>query len=143
MVTNTGNGSGSLRDAVLSANANQGGDTIHFNIPPTDPRHFYYQDNNVAGTVSETSIASTTAADDTAISDIDPDWPHSWFSISTGGTRLTSDESLTIDGYTQPGSHANTNPSGALNTVLRVEVTNGPGNCSYSTTLRVSQICGT
>src|SRR6188474_2227213 len=30
--------------------------------------------------------------------------------------------SLTIDGYTQPGSAANTNATGALNTVLQIEI---------------------
>ena len=38
---------------------------------------------------------------------------------------------MTIDGYTQPGSSPNTNPTGALNTVLQVEVdgTNAPNRC--------------
>ena len=35
----------------------------------------------VAGQVDQANIAATTATDDSAIPDIDPDWPHSWFSI--------------------------------------------------------------
>jgi hypothetical protein len=125
-VTNTSNsGAGSLRQLILDANANSNADTINFNIPPTDPRHFYYQNNGVAGTVSQSMIAATTAADDATIADIDPDWAHSWYSISTDGTRLTIGTEVTIDGYTQPGAQSNTNATGGLNTVLRVEVTNG------------------
>jgi len=39
--------------------------------------------------------------------------------------------SVTIDGYTQPGSSANTNAIGALNTVLQVEIdgTSAPNRC--------------
>ncbi len=38
---------------------------------------------------------------------------------------------LTIDGYTQPGSTANTNATGALNTVLQIEIdgTSAPNRC--------------
>ena len=38
---------------------------------------------------------------------------------------------MTIDGYTQPGSAANTNATGALNTVLQVEIdgTSAPNRC--------------
>ena len=38
---------------------------------------------------------------------------------------------LTIDGYTQPGSSPNTNPTGALNTVLQIEIdgTTAPNRC--------------
>jgi small-conductance mechanosensitive channel len=40
-------------------------------------------------------------------------------------------EAVTIDGYTQPGSSANTNPTGGLNAVLQIEIdgTVAPNRC--------------
>jgi hypothetical protein len=75
-------GAGTLRQAILDANANPGADTIQFNI--------------VGSGVHTIAPAS-------ALPPItDP---------------------VTIDGYTQPGSSANTNPtSQGLNTVLRIEI---------------------
>src|SRR5690242_15700472 len=83
-------GAGSLRQAILDANANPGADTIAFNI---------------VGSGVHTISPSTP---------LDP---------------IT--DAVTIDGYTQPGSSANTNPVGQpLDTVLRIEIdgTNAPGN---------------
>ncbi|MEO8043040.1 MAG: LamG-like jellyroll fold domain-containing protein, partial [Acidobacteriota bacterium] len=129
-VTNTGDVSGGLREAITTAETTTAADTIVFNIPPTDPRHFYYQNNNVAGTVSTNLIAVTAAADDTTIANIDPDWPHSWYSISSNGSRYLMTTEITIDGFTQPGTVPNTNASGGLNSVLRIEITNGSLPCS-------------
>ena len=43
VVTNTGDsGLGTLREAIYSADNASGSHTITFDIPPTDPRHFYY-----------------------------------------------------------------------------------------------------
>ncbi len=51
-VTNTlDSGAGSLRKAISDANASAGADTIAFNIPLTDPRHFYYQDDGILGSL--------------------------------------------------------------------------------------------
>ena len=48
-VTNTNDsGAGSLRQAILDANANAGVDTIEFNIALTDSGHVYYQDDGIA-----------------------------------------------------------------------------------------------
>ncbi len=82
-VTNTNDsGAGSLRQAILDANANAGPDTIAFNI---------------------TGSGVQTIA------------PASALPAITGP--------VTVDGYTQPGSSANTNPTGqGLNTVLRIEI---------------------
>jgi len=82
-VTSTNDsGAGSLRQAILDANANPGSDTIAFNIVGTGPH----------------TIAPATP--------LDP---------------IT--DAVTIDGYTQPGSSANTNPVGqGLNTVLQIEI---------------------
>lgn len=134
-VTNTSDSNaGSLRDAIVGAINTAGADTITFNIPPNDPRHFYYVNDGVPGTVSRSMIAVTASSDDASIGDIDPDWPHSWYSIETagfvGGSLIGT--SVTIDGLSQPGSVPNTNPSGSLNSVLKIEVTNSTtdGSCS-------------
>jgi hypothetical protein len=82
-VTSTADsGAGTLRQAILDANANPGADTIAFNVTGSGVH-----------TISPTS----------ALPPI------------TGP--------VAIDGYTQPGSSANTNPTGqGLNTALRVEI---------------------
>ena len=139
VVTNTNDaGTGSLRQAILNANVDPISDSIVFNIPPTDPRHFYYLNNGVAGTVSRSMISVTSAADDAQIADIDPDWPHSWFSIETTGfvgfaTGQTGiGTPVTIDGFSQPGSVPNTSEAGSLNSVLKIEVTNNATDLSCS-----------
>jgi hypothetical protein len=135
-VTNTNDvGPGSLRQAIADAGAtSETPDTISFNIPPSDPRHFYYVDDGVAGRVSRSMISVTNASDDTTVADIDPDWPHSWYSIDTAGfvSGPLFANPVTIDGLSQPGSVANTNPSGALNSVLKIEVTNRTTDFSCS-----------
>ena len=82
-MTSTGDsGAGTLRQAILDANANPGADTIGFGIVGSGVH----------------TIAPTSA-----------------LPAITGP--------LTIDGYTQSGSSANTNPtSDGLNTVLRIEI---------------------
>ncbi len=131
VVTNTGDtGLGTLREAIYNANLTPGAHTITFAIPATDPRHFYYRNDGVAGQVSQADIAVTTATSDADIADIDPDWPHSWFSILPSHDLPEIVNTVTIDGYSQPGSVANTLPAlGALNTVLKIELdgTNAPG----------------
>ena len=82
-VTNTNDsGTGSLREAILIANANAGTDLIAFNIPGAGP--------------------------------------HSIQPLS--GLPIVTD-SLAIDGYTQPGAIANTNPPGlGNNALLKIEL---------------------
>ena len=82
-VTSTADsGAGSLRQAILDANANPGADTIAF---------------SVVGSGVHT--------------------------IAPASPLPTITDPVTIDGYTQSGSSANTNPGGqGLNTVLRVEI---------------------
>ena len=79
--TNADSGPGSLRQAILDANASSGGDEIHFNIPGAGVQ----------------TITPTTE-----------------LPVSTGP--------VTIDGYTQPGAVVNTNATGALNSVVRIEL---------------------
>jgi hypothetical protein len=74
VVTNTNDaGSGSLRQAILDANATGGADQIHFNIP-----------GGGVHTIVPLTMLPT----------------------------LTDDAGVVLDGYTQPGSNANTLPAG-------------------------------
>jgi hypothetical protein len=82
VTTTADSGTGSLRQAILDANANAGADTIAFNIP--------------GGGVQTITPLTTLPA-------------------------IT--ESVTIDGYTQPGTSANTNPFGQpWNAVILIEI---------------------
>ncbi len=121
-VTNTANdGAGSLRQALLDANGTTAADTIEFAIPATDPGHVYYQDDGIAGQVSTDRVTATLATDDANITDMDRDWPHSWYSIQID-TRLTASRNpVLIDGYSQIGAVRNSDPD-AFNGVLRVEL---------------------
>jgi hypothetical protein len=75
-------GAGSLRQAILDANANPGADVIHFNI--------------AGGGVQTIALASSLP---------------------------TISEALTIDGYSQSGASANTNPpEEGSNAVIRIEI---------------------
>jgi hypothetical protein len=88
-VTNTNDsGPGSLRQAILDANANAGADTIAF---------------NVSGAGCSGGVCTITPA----------------------SLLPTASDTVVIDGYTQPGSSPNTNPSGAINAVLKL-VLSGP-----------------
>ena len=126
IVTNTNDsGAGSLRQAITDANAVGGADTICFNIAAADARHFYYADDGVTGRVSAASVTGTTAADDSTIAGIDPDWPHSWWSIQPASALPTIAGLVNIDGYTQPGAFQNT-LADSIDAVLRIEL-NGAG----------------
>lgn len=120
-------GTGSLRQAILNANANPGVDTIDFDISASDVRHFYYRDNGLAGSVTLANVTPTIAATD-AITDIDPDWAHSWWSIRPSSNLPSITGSVIIDGYTQGGDTAqagsrNSNgPHQEIDAVLRIEV---------------------
>jgi hypothetical protein len=103
LVTSTADsGIGSLREAILHANDHPGTDTIGFAIPPGGT-HFYYRDDGVAGQVSAADIVATTAADDAEIPNLDPDHPHSWWSIQLASPLPPITGPVTIDGTTQPG----------------------------------------
>lgn len=134
VVTNTADsGADSLRAAIDAANASPGLDTIAFAIPADDPGHVYYMDDGVAGQVTRANIATTTATDDATITGIDPDWPHSWWTIAPASALVASD-AITLNGYSQSaGAIAaveNTNPApGPLNSILRIEINaEGAGN---------------
>ncbi len=124
LVTSTADsGPGSLRAAIANANSAPGRQTITFAIPVNDPGHVYYRNDGAAGRVTPGNITRTTATDDTQIGDIDPDWPSSWWTIRPATPLPEIVETITIDGYSQPGSRRNTLPAlEALNTVLKVEL---------------------
>ena len=141
-----------LREAITSANLNVpvnsdvvavgafGVDTIRFEIAANDPRHFYYLDDKSRGTVSRvdasqnSTLRTTISTSDATLPlsgllSVDPDWMHDWFSIQLNTSLPDISESLTIDGYTQAGALANSNPiNSQSNEVLRVELTAPPGN---------------
>ncbi len=103
-VTNTNNsGGGSLRQAILDANANAGTDTIVFNIALNDSNHLYYRDNGGAGF----SAPVTTTLADASITDFDADYvagtARSWYRISLTGASLDVTQAVIIDGSTQSG----------------------------------------
>src|SRR4051794_22801346 len=92
MVTTTADsGTGSLRQAILNANATAGADVIDFNIPGS----------GVQTIAAQTPLPAIT-------------------------------ETVTVDGYSQPGSVVNSNATGGLNSVLRIELNgsalSGTGN---------------
>jgi CSLREA domain-containing protein len=113
----------SLREAINAANLFADTNTVSFQIPVTDARHFYYADDGVAGQVSQAAI-STTTADDSANTDLDPDWAHSWWSIQPAAPLADITQPVVVDGYTQPTASANTLPAGS-NAVLRIELSGG------------------
>ncbi len=126
VVTNTSDiGPGSLREAIVNANLIAGTQTVSFNIPADDPRHFFYADDGVAGQVTFENTSVTSQADDAAIAGIDPDWTHSWFGIILDAALPEITETVTIDGYTQPGASENTLSTAqgqGLDTVLKIEL---------------------
>jgi hypothetical protein len=102
VTTTADSGPGSLRQAILDANA-AGSGTILFNIAANDPHHYYYRDDGVIDQVSPGLIATTTASSDSAISDIDSDHPHSWWSIQPASSLDSLRVPITLDGWSQPG----------------------------------------
>jgi hypothetical protein len=127
VVTNTlDSGTGSLRQAILNANAANAGtagnpDLIQFAIPASDQGHLYY--TNLAALTT----ATTTATDDSTITGIDPAWPHSWWSIKPASQLPSLTDIAVIDGYSQPGASPNTLNVGD-NAVLRVELNGNNGS---------------
>jgi CSLREA domain-containing protein len=108
-----------LREAINAANFdNSDLNTIAFDIPANDPRHFYYG-NNIAAGVAAANVTPTTAAADPALSaTIDPDYPHSWWSIAPTSPLPEIAATVTIDGYTQrPCSTPNSSPCSQANTL--------------------------
>ena len=103
VTTTADSGAGSLRQAILDANANPGADTISFNI---------------TGSGVQT--------------------------ITTSSALPAISSPVTIDGFSQPGSLANTNPTGqGLNAVLLIELVGYLSVSTSDTTIRGLVIHGT
>ena len=118
-VTNTGDsGAGSLRDAIVLANANAGPDTIEFNIPTSDPGFadgaFVIQPLSALPALSDTTGGTTIdGATQTAIDDSNPLGPEivldggSTGGLWDSGLGLVSDDNqvhgLNIRNFSQYG----------------------------------------
>src|SRR5260370_9551134 len=114
----------SLREAINAANSNSDQNTITLNIPAGDARDFYYRaagSGSTNGHVTLANVTATTASDDTTIADIDPDWPHRWWSISPTSALPAIASQVTVDGYTQTGASVNTQDA-TDNAVIRIEL---------------------
>jgi CSLREA domain-containing protein len=128
----------SLREAINAANGSGSAAGISFAIPAGDPRHFYYSNDGVVGQVTNdgSHVLPTSAVDDTTIVGIDPDWPHSWWSILPTAVLPTATQSVVIDGYTQTGATANT-LTASDNAVLKIEL-DGASAGAGSTGMRIA-----
>lgn len=112
VVSNTGDvGLGTLREAIINANIAPGQQTIEFAIGNDDPRHFFYADDGTDGSVSTELIRATDAMDDSELAGVDPDWPHSWFSLRPEIAIPEIVDSIVIDGFSQNGGARNTAPT--------------------------------
>jgi CSLREA domain-containing protein len=117
----------SLREAIIAANNSNTVVLINFDIPADDshnlagPRHFYYADDGIQGQVTLANVTVTAASDDTAIVGIDPDWPHSWWSILPTSPLPAVTKQVFIDGYAQAGAVFNSFTA-STRAVLRVEL---------------------
>jgi CSLREA domain-containing protein len=119
----------SLREAIITANGSASAVSITFAIPATDPRHFYYKDDGIPNHVTNDGahVLVTTAPNDASLptgtdpNPVDPDWPHSWYSILPTSALPALTQTATIDGYTQPGATTNT-ATAMTNAALKIEI---------------------
>ncbi len=107
---------GSLRAAIIAANATMAPDTITFDIKPSDPGQFYYLVDASAGQVSLDHVTPTTTP-----GAIDPDWEHTWWSIRPPTPLPEIKWPVMIDGYSQAGATRNSLVVGS-DAVLRIEL---------------------
>jgi hypothetical protein len=129
VVTHTGDtGMGSLREAINCANTSMGLDTISFSLSADDALHVYYQNDGMAGQVTPANVATTTATDDSLIADIDPDHPHSWWSIQPDSPLPAITDPVIIDGTTQTGAGCGNEGVHAL----RIEISGGGAGATTS-----------
>jgi CSLREA domain-containing protein len=124
--TAAGNGVCTLRAAIQEANALAGAAPlpIHFDIPAAGSGHFYYLDDGTGtpnGHVTLANVAVTTEANDMNIVGIDPDWPHSWWSIKPASALPPITAPTLIDGYSQTGASRN-DQDFSDDAVIRIEL---------------------
>ncbi len=91
---------GSLRQFIQNSNALSGVQSSVFYLPYDDAGHLYYQDDGVAGQLSAANISVTDKAD-ISITDLDPDFAHSWYRFTPASTLPGIDDSLILDATTQ------------------------------------------
>jgi Ca2+-binding RTX toxin-like protein len=125
VTTSADSGYGSLRQAILDANAYLGTDIIDFDIPINDENHYYYENDKIEGQVTNRFRKTTPMYTDSFISDLDPDYPHTFFTIQLKSELPIITDPVVIDGYTQTGAKENTLVKGN-NAVLKIEL-NGAG----------------
>src|SRR5437763_2812209 len=94
---------------------------------PTDQHHYYYRDDAPAmppqrnEQVSRSLVTVTSAADDSSLSDADPDHPQSWWSIKPVAGLPVITNKVVINGYSQPATRRN-DMTECDNAVLRIEL---------------------
>jgi hypothetical protein len=130
---------GSLRAAILAANRTPGTERITFDLKPDDPRHFYYRNDGDAGHLNPDRVVRTTAAIGTEPADIDPDWPHSWWSIQPHGELPKVTDVVFIDGYSQPGASVNHLSVGS-DAILRIELNGDKAGAGTGLRIHASEV---
>ncbi len=124
VTTTADSGAGSLRQAIMDANATVAvPDTIEFNIPPTDGRHVYYREDGQNGLPGDNNVTVTTESDDANLDNPDQLYPLSWYRIRPMSPLPAITDPIFIDGYSQPNSSMATGEVGeAFNGTLRIEL---------------------
>ena len=113
-VANTNDsGAGSLRQAIIDANALAGADSIDFNISITDLNYFFYEDDGIANSLTGAVTHTPTLAD--------VDFNEGWYSIQLGSALPTITDTVIIDGYSQAGAQTNTLTTGS-DAILKIEL---------------------
>jgi Ca2+-binding RTX toxin-like protein len=121
VTTTKDSGTGSLRDAIILANKDHGLDIIDFDIPAKDSNHYYYKDDKVPDAVTYANRRTTSLSRDSLISELDPDFSHSFWSIALASELPIITDPVVIDGYTQEGASENSLAFGN-NAELRIEL---------------------
>ena len=111
-----------LREAIDAANADfPSPRLIAFNIPFDDSGHYYYKNDGLSG-VSDVQPTSP-AIDESDLDDPDPDYPHSWWSIAPATSLPAIENTVFINGYSQPGASVNTKHfNEGDDAILRIEL---------------------
>jgi hypothetical protein len=135
VTTTADSGEGSLRQAILDANSDFGTDYIDFDIPSSDMHHYYYKDDGIDNQVSYELRERTTMTRDYLISDIDVDYPNSFFSTELKSELPIISDPVIIDGFSQGNTKENTLLQGN-NAILKIEL-NGAGSGWYPGGLNV------
>ena len=147
--TGAGNATCTLRAAIEAANAfndNCGYLTVNFNIADNDLGHVYYKDDGVPNQVTNDpahiGVTTLPVANDSSLSDIDPDYPHSWWRIQPQTGLPSINVALDIDGYTQSGASANTKHlNEGDDAILRIEI-DGSQTALGTHGLSFTEACG-